>query len=157
MRRPDPRAQPPGSGTSASSSDQRRLLVRSEEPEEPMNPLRRIEQEVLALGREWARLELQKRLQEQCDAMPLECAQTGQPLKNTRWRKMELDTVSGKVELRARHGRQAQHKKWVCPARVAWGLSPYERKTPELQARLAYTATVVGSYVEAETMAAPLG
>lgn len=110
-----------------------------------MNPLRRIEQEVLALGREWTRLEWQKRLQEQCDAMPMECAPTGQPLKNTRGRQMELDTGSGKVALRARHGRQAPHKKWVCPARVAWGLSPYERKTPELQARLAYTATGVGS------------
>jgi hypothetical protein len=122
-----------------------------------MNPLRRIEQEVLALGREWTRLELQKRLQEQCDAMPMECAQTGQALENTRWREMQLDTVSGKVELRARHGRQAQQKKWVCPARVAWGLSAYARKTPELQARLAYTATVVGSYAEAETMAATWG
>jgi hypothetical protein len=122
-----------------------------------MNPLRRIEQEVLALGREWTRLEWQKRLQEQCDAMPMECAPTGQPLKNTRGRQMELDTVSGKVALRARHGRQAPHKKWVCPARVAWGLSPSERKTPELQARLAYTATGVGSYAEAETMAATWG
>ena len=122
-----------------------------------MNPLRRIEQEVLALGREWTRLELQKRLQEHCDAMPMECAQTGQPLENTRWREMELDTVSGKVQLRARHGCQAQKKEWICPARVAWGLKPYERKTPELQARLAYTATVVGSYAEAETMATTWG
>jgi hypothetical protein len=124
-----------------------------------MNPLRRIEQEVLALGREWTRLELQKRLQEQCDAMPMECAQTGQRLENTRWREMELDTVAGKVHLRARHGCQAQKKKrkWICPARVAWGLTPYERKTPELQARLAYTATVVGSYAEAETMATTWG
>ena len=32
-------------------------------------------------------------------------------------------------------------------------MEPYERKTPELQARLAYTATVVGSYAEAERMA----
>ncbi len=122
-----------------------------------MNPLRQIEQEVLVLGREWTRLELQKRLQAQCDEMPMECTQTGQPLENTRWREMELDTVSGKVKLRARHGCQAQKKQWICPARVAWGLKPYERKTPELQARLAYTATVVGSYVEAETMAATWG
>ena len=118
-----------------------------------MNALRRIEQEVLVLGREWTRLELEKRLQEQCDGMPRECGQTGQPLENTRWREMELDTVSGKVLLRVRHGRQAQHKKWICQARVAWGLKPYERKTPELQARLAYTATAVGSYAEAQVMA----
>lgn len=122
-----------------------------------MNPLRRIEQAVLALGREWTRVELQKRLQEQCDEMPMECAQTGQRLENTRWRELELDTVVGKVKLRARHGCQAQQKKWICPARVAWGLNPYERKTPELQARLAYTATAVGSYAEAETMAATWG
>lgn len=122
-----------------------------------MNGLRRIEQEVLALGREWTRKELQKRLQELCDTMPMECAQTGQVLENTRWREMELDTVSGKVQLRARHGRKTQSKKWICPARVAWGLKPYERKTPELQARLAYTATVVGSYAEAETMATTWG
>ena len=122
-----------------------------------MNGLRQIEQEVLALGREWTRMELQKRLQELCDAMPMECAQTGQPLENTRWREMELDTVSGKVQLRARHGRKTQSKKWICPVRVAWGLKPYERKTPELQARLAYTATMVGSYAEAETMATTWG
>lgn len=122
-----------------------------------MTGLRQIEQEVLALGREWTRIELQKRLQGLCDAMPTECAQTGQALENTRWREMELDTVSGKVQLRARHGRQVQSKKWICPARVAWGLKPYERKTPELQARLAYTATVVGSYAEAETMATTWG
>jgi hypothetical protein len=122
-----------------------------------MNPLRRIEQEVLTLGREWTRLELQKRLQEQCDAMPMACAQTGQTLKNTRGREMELDTVVGKVKLQARHGFQAQHNKWICPARAAWGLKPYERKTPELQARLASTVTVVGSYAEAETMATTWG
>ena len=122
-----------------------------------MNALRQIEQEVLALGREWTRLELQTRLQAQCDKMPMESAPAGQPLENTRWREMELDTVSGKVKLRARHGRQAQKKQWICPAREAWGLKPYERKTPELQARLAYTATVVGSYMEAETMAATWG
>jgi len=122
-----------------------------------VNPLRRIEQEVLALGREWTRLELQKRLQEQCNAMPAQCPQTGQPLENTRWREMELDTVSGKVQLRARHGQEAQHKKWICPARAAWGLKPYERKTPELQARLTYTPTAVGSYAQAETMAATWG
>lgn len=122
-----------------------------------MNRLRQIEQEVLALGREWTRMELQKRLQGLCDAMPMECTQTGQVLENTRWRKMELDTVSGKIHLRARRGRQAQSKQWICPARVAWGLKPYERKTPELQARLAYTATVVGSYAEAETMATTWG
>lgn len=120
-----------------------------------MNRLRQIEQEVLALGREWTRLELHKRLQEQCDAMPMVSTQTAQPLTNTRWRPLELDTVVGKVELKARHGHGPEG--WFCPARATWGLKPYERKTPELQARLAYTASGVGSSAEAETMAATWG
>lgn len=122
-----------------------------------MNPLQQMEQEVLALGREWTRKELERRLQALCDTMPSECPQTGQALKNTRWREMELDTVSGKVRLWARRGQLAQSKEWICPVRAAWGLKPYERKTPELQARLAYTVTVVGSYAEAETMATTWG
>ena len=61
-----------------------------------VNPLRHIEQEVLALGREWTRLELQKRLQEQCDAIPMFSTQADPPLDNTRWRPLELDTVVGK-------------------------------------------------------------
>lgn len=77
--------------------------------------------------------------------LPPECPQSGQLLENTRCRPLELDTVSGKVQLRDHHGYQAQQEGWICPARVAWGLQPYERKTPELQARLSYTAAVVGS------------
>ena len=122
-----------------------------------MNPLRRIEQEVLEQGREWTRLELEKQLQRECDAMVMECPQTGQPLKNTRWRWLTLDSVSGKVRLRVRHGRTDRQKPWIYPARVAWGLKPYERKTPELQARLAYTATAVGSYADAEKLATTWG
>jgi len=122
-----------------------------------MNPLHRIEQEVLAQGREWTRLELEKRLQQECDAMAMECPQTGQPLKNTRWRPLTLDSVSGKITLRVRHGQTDQQKRWICPARVAWGLKPYERKTPELQARLAYTVTAVGSYADAENLATRWG
>ena len=122
-----------------------------------MNPLCRIEREVLARGREWTRVELQRCLQEQCDAMAMESEPGGEALENTRWRDLELDTVAGKVRIRARHGYQASRKTWICPARVAWALEPYERKTPELQARLAYTATVVGSYAEAETMAVTWG
>ncbi len=111
---------------------------------------------MLALGREWTPLELQKRLQERCDDMEMVSAQTGHPLDNTRWRPLELDTVVGKVKLKARHG-QCPGQEWICPVRDAWGLKRYERKTPELQARLAYTVTVVGSYAEAEMMAGTWG
>lgn len=121
-----------------------------------MNPLRAVEQEVLARGREWTRQQLQQNLQRQCDAMEMVSAQTGAALKNTRRRTMKLDTVVGPVELNVRHG-YCPKGGWICPAREAWNLEPYQRKTPELQARLAYTASVVGSYAEAETMATTWG
>ena len=57
----------------------------------------------------------------------------------------------------ARYGHCVKQDRWICPTRVTWGLKPYERKSPELQARLAYTATVVGSYAEAEQMATTWG
>lgn len=122
-----------------------------------MNRLQQIEQEVLALGREWTRVLLEKRLQEECLTIEMISPRTGEELENTRWRSMGLDTVVGKVDLKVHHGYCPAEEVWVCPTRLAWGLQPYERKTPELQARLAYTASVVGSYAEAETMATTWG
>jgi hypothetical protein len=117
-----------------------------------LNRLQQIEQEVLAAGREWTRALLEKRLQEECLAVAMVSAKTGEELENTRWRAMGLATVVGKVNLKVHHG-YCPEEGWVCPTRQAWGLQPYERKTPELRARLAYTATVVGSYADAEKLA----
>lgn len=117
-----------------------------------MNRLQQIEQEVLTAGREWMRAQLERRLQEECLAAEMVSAKTGEELENTRWRSMGLDTVVGKVNLKVHQG-YGPEEGWVCPTRQAWGLKPYERKTPELRARLAYTATVVGSYAEAEKLA----
>ena len=122
-----------------------------------MNPLRQIEQEVLARGREWTRSQLEQQLQEIANALPAVCAQSQLPLQKTRWRSLQLDTVAGVLNLRVRHGYSPAQARWVCPARELWGLLPYGRKSPELQARLAYTATVVGSYAEAEAMAGTWG
>ncbi|MBE0543015.1 MAG: hypothetical protein IH623_16845 [Verrucomicrobia bacterium] len=122
-----------------------------------MNGLRQIEQEVLALGREWTRVELEKRLQKECDEMPRGSATTGQALRRVRRRPMELDSVAGKVKLLAPRGYEPQTGQWISPAREAWGLADYERKTPELQARLTHTVTAVGSYVEAQALAATWG
>ncbi|HRZ55556.1 MAG TPA: hypothetical protein P5525_08870 [Candidatus Paceibacterota bacterium] len=117
-----------------------------------MNRLQQIQQEVLAAGREWMRTPLEKRLQAECLAVDMVSAKTGEALENTRWRTMGLDTVVGKVDLKVHHGFCPQEG-WVCPTRQAWALKPYERKTPELRARLTYTATVVGSYAEAQKLA----
>jgi len=122
-----------------------------------MNALRQIEQEVLARGREWTRRLLEEQLQQQSTAMPMECAQSQEPLKQTRWRSLQLDTVVGRVKLRVRHGYSPTQGRWICPARQQWGLAPYERKSPDLQARMVSTASVCGSYLEAEQMASTWG
>ena len=127
--------------------------IRLERAEGALNRLQPIAQEVWAVGREWTRALLEKRLQAECLAVEMVSAQTGEELENTRWRSMGLDPVVGKGSLKVRHGDCAEEEAWVCPTRQAWGLKPYERKTPEWRARLAATATVAGSYAEAEKRA----
>ena len=60
-----------------------------------MNKLRQLEQDVLAEGREWTRRRLEKRLQEDSDAMPAVCPKTGEGLKDVRWRDLQLMSISG--------------------------------------------------------------
>lgn len=122
-----------------------------------MNALRQIEQEALARGREWTRQLLEEQLQQQANAMPMECGPCQEPLRQTRWRSLQLDTVVGRVRLRVRHGYSTAQGRWICPARQHWGLEPYARKSPELQARMVYTVSVCGSYLEAEQMAITWG
>lgn len=84
-------------------------------------------------------------------------ATTGQELRRVRRRPRELDSVAGKAKLLAPRGYEPQTGQWISPAREAWGLADYERKTPELRARLTHMVTAVGSYVEAQELAAPWG
>ena len=122
-----------------------------------MNLLRQMEQAVLAEGREWMRRRLEKQLQAASDALEAICPQTGQGLRETRWRDLQLTTVTGVVKLRVQHGYSVGLGQWVCPARAAWGLEAYQRVSPELEARLCYTATEVGSYERAAKMAVGWG
>ena len=122
-----------------------------------MNKLRPLEQEVLAEGREWTRQRMEKRLQDQSDAMPAVCPKTGEGLKEVRWRDLQLISISGVVKLRVRHGYSPALGQWVCAARQTWGLQPYERLSPELESRLAYTVTGTTSYEAAAQMASQWG
>lgn len=122
-----------------------------------MNALRALEQAVLAEGQEWTRRRLETQLQAQSDALPAHCPQSGLPLQDTRGRDLQLHTVVGVVRLRVRHGYAPALARWICPAREAWGLAAYQRLSPELEARLTYTATEVGSYERAARMAATWG
>jgi hypothetical protein len=122
-----------------------------------MNQLRQLEQDVLAEGREWTRRTLEKRLQESSDALPAVCPKSGQGLKDVRWRDLQLMTISGVVKLRVRHGFSPALGQWVCPARQGWGLPSYQRLSPELESRLAYTASATTSYEAAAQMATRWG
>lgn len=118
-----------------------------------MNALREIEQAVLAEGREWTRRRLEEKLQQAANALEPVCPSSGRPLRDTRWRDLQLHTVAGIIELRVRHGYSEALGQCICPARTAWGLEAYQRVSPELEARVCYTATAVGSYEGAAALA----
>lgn len=122
-----------------------------------MNPLHNLEREVLEEGQEWTRKRLEERLQEQIEEQGSVCPESGLVLKKRRRRLLELRTVSGIVKLKAWYGFSTAQGKWVTPCRQLWGLDPYQRTTPELQTRLCYTATEVGSYERASRMASRWG
>ena len=70
----------------------------------------------------------------------------GERLSNTRWRKMKLRTVSGAVHLRVKVGYSQGQRRWLNPIRQGWALAPYQQVSPELQARVCQTATLVPTY-----------
>jgi hypothetical protein len=114
-----------------------------------MNALRALEQEVLQEGREYTRRLLESRLQEQIDRMGAICPHSGLVLKEVSYRPLVLLTVVGKVRLKAAYGYSSSAGTWLTPARVAWGMAPGERTSPELQARMVETATACGSFEKA--------
>jgi hypothetical protein len=122
-----------------------------------MNALREAEQAILAESRAWACRRLTERLQQEANTMEALCPKTGKALKDTRWRDMSVHTVSGVIHLRVRHGYSEALGEWVCPARLAWGLEERQRVSPELQARVSYTATETGSFERASAMASCWG
>ena len=85
-----------------------------------MNRLRELEQAALVEGQEWTRRRLQERLQGEANALDTLCPQSGEPLKDTRWRDLQLDTVVGTVKLRVRHGFSTGLGQFVCPAAFRW-------------------------------------
>lgn len=118
-----------------------------------MNPILQIERQILQESQEWARRRLEEQLQGQADQVAMICPKSGQKLSNTRSRKMKLRTVCGWVRLRARVGYSQAMRRWVNPVRGHWGLAPYQRVSPELQARICHTATIAPSYESAVEVA----
>lgn len=111
-----------------------------------MNPLQQIERHILKQAQEWARVTLEQHLQKQAEQVAMVCPKSGERLFNTRWRKMTLRTVSGTVRLRVKTGYSQRQRRWLNPIRQGWDLQPYQQVSPELQARVGETATLVPTY-----------
>lgn len=122
-----------------------------------MNPLQEIERTVLKRAQEWALSKLKEELQSQAEQVKMVCPQTGECLSNTRWRKMKLRTVNGAVDLRVKVGYSQKKRRWLNPIRLQWSLQPYQQVSPELQARICQTATIVPTYEGAVDVAACWG
>jgi len=114
-----------------------------------MNALRALEQDVLREGREYTRRLMERRLQEEIDRMGAVCPHSGLLLKEVSYRPLVLLSVVGELRLKAAYGYSTRQGTWLTPARVAWGLAPGERTSPELQARIVETASACGSFEKA--------
>jgi hypothetical protein len=70
---------------------------------------------------------------------------------------MGLRTAVGGVKLKVWHGQDPRDKHWGCPIRERWGLSAHQQMSPALEEKLAFTATLAGSYEATGLVAAKWG
>jgi hypothetical protein len=133
------------------------LLTPSQAEPVSINVLQRIEQETLLQGREWTRLRLQERLQREVDRMGPVSPHSGLKLKRARRIPMTVRTVCGTVELTVWYGHCRQSQRNLTPVREVWRIAPHQQLSPELELRLAYTATETGSFEKAARMAGTWG
>jgi hypothetical protein len=70
---------------------------------------------------------------------------------------MRLRTAFGVIELGVWRGKNPSDGHWGCPIRQGWGLTAHQQLSPALEDKLAYFATVTGSYEAAAKLSAKLG
>jgi hypothetical protein len=70
---------------------------------------------------------------------------------------MGLRTVVGAVKLKVWQGKDPADKHWGCPIREYWGLQGHQQMSPALAEKLAFTATLAGSYEAAAQVAGKWG
>jgi hypothetical protein len=131
----------------------------SENVSEPatLNPLLHIEQEVLQLGQEWTRGQLQQRLQTEIERLGPVSPYSGLRLKKARRVAMVLRSACGPVNLNLWYGYCRQSQRHLAPAREHWRMGAYQQLSPKLEQRLCYTTTETGSFEKAARMAATWG
>ena len=77
--------------------------------------------------------------------------------RHRRKQSMGLRSVVGRVGLEVWHGQDPQDKHWGCPIRERWGLRAHQQMSPVLEEKLAFTATLAGSYEAAAQVAGKWG
>jgi hypothetical protein len=82
---------------------------------------------------------------------------SGRKAWHRRQETMRLRTAFGVVELRVWHGQDGADGPWGCPVRERWGLTAHQQLSAALEDKLAYFATVTGSYAVAAQLAAKVG
>jgi hypothetical protein len=70
---------------------------------------------------------------------------------------MHLRTAFGPIALEVWYGQNPSDRSWGCPMRARWGLTAHQQLSPALEDKLAYFATVTGSYEAAAKLAAKVG
>jgi hypothetical protein len=70
---------------------------------------------------------------------------------------MRLRTAFGGVTLKVWRGKNPTDGTWGIPIRQRWGLGPHQRLSPALEDKVAYFATVAGTYEMAAQLARKLG
>jgi hypothetical protein len=83
--------------------------------------------------------------------------QSGRKAWHRHREKMRLRTAFGVVALAVWRGKNPADGHWGCPMRQHWGLTPHQQLSPALEDKLAYFATVTGSYEAAAKLAAKVG
>lgn len=66
---------------------------------------------------------------------------------------MQLRTAFGVIKLSVWRGKNPADGSWGIPIRQRWGLSPHQQLSPALEDKLAYFATVAGTYESAAQLA----
>jgi len=61
------------------------------------------------------------------------------------------------VKIRTDYGQDPQTQAWFSPQQRAWGLTPHQKITPGLAAKLCFTAVATSSYEPAATVVAQWG
>jgi hypothetical protein len=78
---------------------------------------------------------------------------SGRKARHRRKKPMQLRTVVGVVKLSVWQGQDGRDGPWGVPIREQWRLTAHQQMSPALEEKLAFTATLAGSYEQASQIA----